>query len=551
MGKFQWKTSYAEDIFRLKYAQGPNDTWPALARRVGSAVCGPLFLGDRPLLHPDEIDELVQRITQMKFIPGGRYLYYAGRTARFYNNCYCLKAEEDTREEWGRLLRCASDALMSGGGVGVDYSILRESGRVLKRTGGISSGPIPLMQSINEVGRNVMQGGSRRSALYASLNWQHGDIEPFLHIKDWPTQIVELKANDFNFPAPLDMTNISINWDTDFADLCLPSESSSYNLPKIWYESVRQMMRTGEPGHSYNFWEQEDHTLRNACAEFISDTDSDVCNLGSINLAAHDSLEDFAITVDLAAKFLICGSIRAELPYEKVYATREKNRRIGLGLMGVHEWLLRNGKGYEVDGELRQYLAIYRDGSTRAATEHAKRLYCSPPKSFRAIAPAGTIGILASTTTGIEPLYSVAYKRRNLVGKDQWKYQYYVDTTADRLIREGGLDPDSIETASDLARNPERRIKFQYDIQQYVDMGISSTINLPAWGTQFNNETKVKDMAEVLAKYCHGLRGITMYPDGARGGQPITAVKYSDALSKRGHIFTENEESCIGGICGI
>src|SRR3990167_7291052 len=99
--------------------------------------------------------------------------------------CYLLRAEEDTREEWSDLTQRAMSCLMTGGGVGIDYSRLRASGRILNRTGGVSSGPIPLMYTVNEVGRNVMQGGSRRSAIYASLNWQHDDAEQFLHTKNW------------------------------------------------------------------------------------------------------------------------------------------------------------------------------------------------------------------------------------------------------------------------------------------------------------------------------------------------------------------------------
>ena len=112
-------------------------------------------------------------IATMRFIPGGRYLYYAGRPAKFFNNCYLFRAEEDTREEWAALAQRATSCLMSGGGIGIDYSVLREKGAKLGRTGGTASGPIDLMMAINEIGRRVMQGGSRRSAIYASLNWQH------------------------------------------------------------------------------------------------------------------------------------------------------------------------------------------------------------------------------------------------------------------------------------------------------------------------------------------------------------------------------------------
>lgn len=174
-------------------------------------------------------------------------------------NCFCLKATEDTREEWAALAQRSTSALMSGGGIGVDYSILRPSGRTLARTGGISSGPIPLMHIINEIGRNVMQGGSRRSAIFASLNWQHEDIQDFIHAKDWSEDIKRLKSADFNFPAPMDMTNISVNFDTAFIE-----SVSSGSKPTLWDTVVEQMCKTGEPGMCFNFYENEKDTLRNA-----------------------------------------------------------------------------------------------------------------------------------------------------------------------------------------------------------------------------------------------------------------------------------------------
>jgi ribonucleoside-diphosphate reductase alpha chain len=173
------------------------------------------------------------------------------------------------------------------------------------------------------------------------------------------------------------------------------------------------------------------------------------------------------------------------------------------------------------------------------------------PVKYRAIAPTGTIGIIASTTTGIEPMFAVAYKRRYLSPDVRWKYEYVIDATADYLIRKFDIDPESIETAYSLADDPERRIKFQYEVQKYVDHAISSTINLPAWGSRGNNDDTVEDFAAMLLKYVHGLRGITVYPDGVRGGQPLTEVPYTWALSRRGHIFDETEEKCAGGICGL
>ena len=553
-----FKTSFAENIFRLKYAQGPSDDWKTLSERLVEDVCGSRWGTDRDLLSKEDQRDLANYIREQKFIPGGRYLYYAGRQYKAYNNCYLLRAEEDTREEWGEVIYRAMACLITGGGIGIDYSLLRPSGKALSRTGGKSSGPIPLMFAVNEVGRNVMQGGSRRSAIYASLNHAHEDAHKFLRTKNWHEQSVgrsvktdgepytlwDVKQEDFNFPAPLDMTNISINYDDDAGNLLLNS---------LFIENCRQAMSTGEPGFSFNFGDKKNETLRNACTEVTSEDDSDVCNLGSVNLGNISSLEEFRDVCGLASKFLVCGTLRADLPYEKVYKVREKNRRLGLGLMGIHEWLLQRQMKYEVTPELHEWLKVYRKESKRAADEHCDRLYISRPVAYRAIAPTGSIGILAATTTGIEPLFAVAYKRRFLTDGTKWKYQYVIDAVADRLIREYDVKPDTIDTAYSLANDYERRIKFQADVQDYVDMSISSTINLPKWGSRGNSEENVGDFAAILAKYAHRLRGFTCYPDGARGGQPITEVEYEEALHHKDHIYEELDICDVtgkGGSCG-
>src|ERR1039457_6328430 len=158
-----FKTSFSENIFLNKY-RGVHKNWEDLAICLVDEVCGTMHGTMEPLLNIEDRTQLVHCINTMKFIPGGRYLYYAGRPSHYWNNCFMLRGEEDTREEWGSLLKRTSDCLMTGGGIGIDYSRFRPGGATLSRTGGKSSGPIPLMNSVNEVGRNVMQGGSRRSA---------------------------------------------------------------------------------------------------------------------------------------------------------------------------------------------------------------------------------------------------------------------------------------------------------------------------------------------------------------------------------------------------
>ena len=549
-----FRSKFSEDIFKHKYQHEGCETWTDLARTLANDVCG-------TLLTEEEVNELSNMISDLKFIPGGRYLYYAGRENKFFNNCFLLKAEEDTREDWADLSWKSESCLMTGGGIGIDYSVYRGSGETLHGTGGTASGPIPKMQMINEIGRRVMQGGSRRSAIYASLNWQHKDINEFLISKNWndvpvagtKLSLGELKEKDFNFPCPLDMTNISVNYDTDW----LLSYWETGEVGDVFRNNVRQALKTGEPGFSFNFFDKEDETLRKACTEVSSADDSDVCNLGSINLGRIDSVSELHDVTELATKFLICGTLKAKLPYEKVYDVREKNRRLGLGMMGIHEWLIKHNHKYEVVPELHHWMSTYKGVSDKVSKEFSNKLSISRPVANRAIAPTGSIGILAGTSTGIEPIFAVAYKRRYLKSGNKWHYQYVVDAAAQEIIKIYGVDPDTIESAVDLAEDYERRIKFQADIQQYVDMSISSTINLPEWGSKLNNDETVEDFCKVLARYSHNLRGFTVYPNGSRGGQPLTKVTYSEAIDKLGEEFEESVEThdiCdmtgLGGSCG-
>ena len=550
-----FRSKFSEDIFRQKYAHQGCQTWADLAKTLVHDVCG-------DLLAKDEVEELIEMITDLKFIPGGRYLYYAGRPNKFFNNCYLLKAEEDSREDWADVSWKSESCLMTGGGIGVDYSVYRPEGSGLAGTGGTASGPIPKIQMINEIGRRVMQGGSRRSAIYASLNWKHRDVEKFLTSKNWYDMPVgttgfsvgQVKEQDFNFNAPMDMTNISVNYDTEW----LLNYWKTGDVGDVFRTNIQQALKTAEPGFSFNFFEKENETLRNACTEVTSADDSDVCNLGSVNMGRINDIAEFADVVSLATKFLICGTKKAKLPYAKIYQVRDKNRRLGLGLMGMHEWLVKKGSRYEVTNELHKWLSVYKGYSDSVSLSCADSFSVSRPVANRAIAPTGSIGILAGTSTGIEPIFAVAYKRRYLKNGDKWHYQYVIDSAAQEIIDLYGVQPDKIESALNLASDYKRRIKFQADVQDYVDMSISSTINLPAWGTDLNNEDTVNKFASTLAYYAHRLRGFTVYPDGCRGGQPLSAVPYSEAVNKLGEVFEESVEThdiCDitghGGSCGV
>lgn len=852
------RSTFAQNIMNNKYAKtkadGTKETWEEVARRVTDATLSVVSAADSLK------QEIFEMIRDRKFMPGGRYLYASGNDYHQTQNCLLLRAE-DSREGWSELMYKSSMALMSGAGIGIDYSAVRPEGSLIKRTGGFATGPLALLNMVNEAGRNIMQGGSRRSAIWAGLNWKHQDVIKFIVSKNWSDEVRKLKAKDFNFPAPLDGTNISVILDKSFFDAYSePKNPMNSHAHNVYWAVVRQMLSTSEPGFSVDYyngdeslrnapvtkdtrvltnygyrsvaqiidipvtlwtghqwtsnvifkltkkeaqlvtvqlsngraitcdpehpfmvkrylgagskkkteivripaaelcaddkilstlpeqsnWPSSDlnyglgyvfgdgsilqghgelsvhteskrtaftraceslnartvsspdrayfktkystkselldsylspefiagwfdadgnlihnllrisnknravlHTLQEAldmlgikstvredgessykpgnkvytllvvstslirfsqliptvrlqiqlpsdwkpyreseirvvsienlaetqdvyccdvgvpehsfmaegviisnCCEITSEDDSDICNLGSLNLAQIKTLEDFNRCRELATAFLLAGTVYSHVPYEKVDTIRAKNRRLGLGLMGIHEWLLMRNKSYGPDAELSIWLDSYTKSNVDAE-DYAKEWSLSVPIKTRAIAPNGTIGIVAETTTGIEPIFCAAYKRRYLKGTS-WHYEYVLDPTAKRLV-DSGVSPDAIEDAYTLAENVERRVEFQAYVQQYVDHAISSTINLPAWGSELNNDSKVQAFGTMLLKYLPKLRGMTCYADGSRGGQPLNPVKYQTAIKHADQIFVEGADICEisnKGSCG-
>ncbi len=548
----QVMSSFARNTMLRKYSHdtaGGKEEWVDIARRVTDAVLDNLATIGACVSNMDKF-AIFQAIWNREFIPGGRYLYASGRSLHQVNNCVLLRAD-DSREGWAKHMWKNGMALMTGAGVGTEYSLIRPEGSVIHRTGGLATGPIALMMATNEWGRQVQQGGSRRSALWAGLSWKHKDVFKFIDLKNWSPEVCAMKAKDFNAPAPMDGTNISVGLDDEFFwayhDAQHPLHKHAHDA---YWTAVEQMLRTGEPGFSVNCGENAGEDLRNACTELTSRDDSDICNIGSINMARVKDRAHMKELVRLGTLFLLAGSVYSDIPYKKIGKTRDKNRRLGLGLMGLHEWLVVRGKPYAADGDLADYLNEYWQ-STEIARKLAEAWGISPPVKTRAIAPTGTIGILGESSTGCEPIFCVAFKRRYLIGND-WNYEYVVDPTAKRLI-DSGTPEDKIQDAYKLAETPEARIAFQAWLQGYVDHGISSTLNLPAWGTEFNNADRVKDFGNMLMKYLPKLRGITTYPDGARSGQPLTPCSYAEATSKTGQVFVEAQDICSltnRGSCG-
>lgn len=534
-----FSNKFAHDIFLQKYSMDGQETWKDTCLRVVNTVCG-------QLLNSKEKEKILKFMQERKFIPGGRYLYSAGRPFHQVNNCFLFRAD-DSREGWADSVYKATASLMTGGGIGFNYSNVREEGALIKRTGGKSTGPLALMSIINETGRYVMQGGQRRSAIWAGLRWDHPDIMKFMFMKDIDPNVKKLKEEQLDFPVYMELTNISVDYNTEFFVAIDDEEHTKHELAKkVWVENCKQAFKTAEPGMIFNF-RKDNENLRNACTEVTSEDDSDKCNLGTVWINRCEDRKEFAEVVKYGTLFLLCGGVYSDIPTDKIREIGVKNNRIGLGLGGIHEWLMKRGYEYEVTPELHKWLSVYEQESDGMAFIGAKQLSVSIPKGIRAIAPTGTIGIIAETTTGIEPLFCKAYKRRYF--KDnKWIYQYVVDGTVKRLLDQN-IKLENIKDSYDISF--KQRVKFQADVQNYVDMSISSTCNISQWNSETNNEKTLDKNANILLRYAKRLRGFTVYPDGCRSGQPLNRVELEEALKQEGQVFEEHEANCTNGVCGV
>lgn len=560
--------SLAHSVAHAKYMAPHGEThWNQLARRVVEHPMAALeaHSGRR---YTAEKTALYSLVKGRKFIPGGRYLYACGNAFHQTQNCLLLSCE-DSREGWADLAWKSEMALLTGAGIGVYWGNIRPNGSKVGRTGGTASGPVPKMISTNEQGRAAVQGGDRRSAIWAGLPWWHADVFWFMKVKDWPQYLKDAKDKDPSVPAPMDMTNISVCLDDDFFsayevgdirfDSDLPDAAPDGGnwgdwAHRVYWTAIDGMTQTGEPGFTVDLEDKRDEKLRNACTEIVSADDSDICNLGGLSLARFSSPQEFEEAVRLGALYLTAGTVYSHVPYPQVAEIRDKNRRLGLDILGVHEFLLMRGLEYGTDdafAALDPYMRAYKR-ALEYAHEWQKEASLSLSVAATSGAPTGTRGIVGETTTSWEPVFATAYGRSVITSKahtsDERTLHYVVDPTVARLLKQGYIKPeDEVEDSYSLSYAIERRLAMQAYAQENTDQAISMTINLPH---VMRDAVERRQFGETLYRFLPRLRGITVYPDGARAGQPITKVPLAEAVAN-GAVAWESEEKCASGVCGI
>ncbi len=521
----------------------PGETADGLFSRVAGAVGG-----------PGKSREFFSLLSDLLFLPNSPTLMNAGTAAGQLSACFVLPVE-DTLEGIFRTLGHMALVHRSGGGTGFSFSHLRPRGDAVNGTPGAATGPVSFIRVYDAATAAVRQGGRRRGANMAVLAASHPDIEEFVTAKQG---------------GGLSNFNISVGADERFLrclaagkayDLTNPRDGSvwrSIDPASLWRLIAASAHASGEPGLLFldeiNRRSTTPHLgpieATNPCGEQpLYPYES--CNLGSVNLARcvrKDDLDEdlLAVTVRSGVEFLDAVVDVNRFPLAEIREQTLATRKIGLGVMGFAETLIRLGIPYE-SGEALRFAESLMKGIADAARGRSEELgeelgsfpaiqgsvYTGDMRNatVTTIAPTGSLHLIAGTTGGIEPVFSFAYSR-TIDGQQ-------VDIVSD-LVREflpetaGGRDVaahirrygtveglpldehtrDLFRTAVEIS--PEYHVRMQAVFQKHTDNAVSKTVNLPEAATP-DDVVRVFSLARDL-----GCKGITVYRHRSRPDQVIS-----------------------------
>jgi len=482
-------------------------------------------------------DRFFQVMLARDFLPNSPTLTGAGRDMCL-SACFVLPIE-DSMDSIFTTVKNAALVHKEGGGTGFDFSRLRPQGSFVKKTQGIASGPISFLRVIDAATEAVKQGGTRRGANMGILRVDHPDIEDFITMKSDAKGV-----NNFNISVAITdafMKAYTENTDYEIYDPYLKKKTGKKNARKVFRLIVESAWAVGDPGLIFidriNKHNPTKHLgpirATNPCGEQpLHGYES--CNLGSINLSNFFDpgkkdlfdWERFSGVISVAVRFLDNVIEVNRYPLPEIEETTKRNRRIGLGVMGWADLLIKMNIRYDSEAALRMADKIASFLKTKAVVESQKLaetrgnfqnidLSIYKGKSMRnatvfTIAPTGTIARLAGCSSSIEPVFAFEFTSK-IIDRElkdihplfkEWK-----DT------HPGENPPDHFVTAHDVV--PEWHIRTQAAFQKHVDNSVSKTINFP-------NTASVEDVEKAyLLAYELKTKGITIYRDGCRAEQVL------------------------------
>lgn len=573
-------TGLALEVFQNRYAIHPTETFAEGAERVAQHVAMAEH-GEDIAVWRSKFGEIIRRNL---FMPGGRIWYGSGRARGQLLNCFVVPTE-DSREGWGQTV---SDIIVIsgvGGGVGTNYSPVRPRGMPINGTGGVATGAVSLMEVVNAAGDAIRAGGGRRTALMMCLGLSHGDIVEFLDAK------LDLKK--------LNNANVSVVFDDDpeaffkrvkkDQDIELTFNGNVIgraSAKQIWDKIVKNALTGGEPGllNGYyanrmsNIWYHAPLISTNPCGEIWLSA-YDCCCLGALVLPRFVREEDLdwnllRETVAAGVRFLDDVLSVNNYPLPEISDTCRKLRRIGLGVMGLHDMLLLLGHKYNSADGLElvdKVMKFIKNAAYEASIELAKEkgpfsaldrerfLKSNFIKTLKptlrrgiaehglrncallTIAPTGTTAIVCDCSSGIEAMFAAAYIRTWKEG-DKKRKDIMVHPLLQKMVA-AGRDVSHFQGAHELAL--QDHFEMQVTCQKHVDNAVSKTINVP-------QGTSHEELSELYMEYLPVLKGVTVYPDGSREDQPLTPMSLDEALK---HVDEQaavaGGASCRGGVCEL
>jgi ribonucleoside-diphosphate reductase alpha chain len=538
----------------------------------------------------EEVEELAREfyllMTRRLFEPNSPTLMNAGRPLGQLSACFVLPVEDSLsngRDGIYDTLRSMALVHQSGGGTGFGFSRIRPTGDIVKSTTGVASGPVSFMSLYDSSTEVVKQGGTRRGANMGILRVDHPDVLEFIDCKQDITKIT-----NFNISVAITdafMRAVEAGEEYDLLNPRTGAVMGQLDARMVFDKIVKNAWQTGEPGVYFvdraNYYNPVPHLgsyeATNPCGEQPL-LPFDVCNLGSVNVGAfaRDDVEaeapwyekidwkEYRRVVRLSIRFLDNVIDANQFPLPEIHDLAHGIRRIGLGVMGFADLLVKIGvpynseEGVEVGRRIMEFLdeeskkeserladvrgvfpewerSIWGPEETCARAPNGDRI--RPLRRLRncnvdTVAPTGTISIIASCSSGIEPLFAVAFMRNQAgvmmpdVNDDFVRIArergFYSDDLMKRIAEEGHIHfaevPEDVQrvfvTAHDIT--PEWHVRMQAAFQEYTDSAISKTTNFPHDATEDN----VRQIYELAFKL--GCKGVTVYRDGSRDNQVLS-----------------------------
>ncbi|MBV9880072.1 MAG: vitamin B12-dependent ribonucleotide reductase [Gemmatirosa sp.] len=533
-------------------------------------------------------EEFYALMTQRRFVPNSPTLMNAGRPLGQLSACFVLPVDDALSNGQNGIydtLRSMALIHQSGGGTGFSFSRLRGKGSMVRSTTGVASGPVSFMKLYDASTDAVKQGGTRRGANMGILRVDHPDVMDFITSKEDLSQVT-----NFNISVAVTekfMQALHAGGSYDLVHPQTGAVTGQLDARTVWDKMVLGAWRTGEPGVFFideaNRYNPVPHLgayeATNPCGEQPL-LPYDVCNLGSVNVGWYvkDGAMDweaFGRDIRTSTHFLDNIIDVNKYPLPEIDALSKRIRRIGLGVMGFADQLIRMGipydtpEGVEMGRRVMEFLDVEgKKESERLAQERgpfpewARSIWgpdetCArdaggqrirPMQMLRncnvtTVAPTGTISIIAGCSSGLEPLFAVAFMRNQAgvmmpdVNEDfvaiAQREGWYSEALMERIAKTGSVQhpeiPERWQRVFVTANNitPEWHVRMQAAFQQHCDSAISKTTN-------FAHTATIEDVQAIYElAYQLKCKGVTVYRDGSRDGQVLSTGATEQAKKER------------------